>query len=69
VPGTQVYDQADAYQVRGTHLQSDWDGDWAKFHIHHNDRQWWGTDANWAETQESFKVLRDFVERRWNRQG
>jgi radical SAM superfamily enzyme YgiQ (UPF0313 family) len=41
LPGTQVYDQAGSYGVRGTHLQPDWDGDWSKFHIHHNTRHWW----------------------------
>jgi anaerobic magnesium-protoporphyrin IX monomethyl ester cyclase len=69
LPGTQVYDQAAAHGLRGTHLQPDWDGDWAKFHIHHNDRRWWGTDAQWAETQRSYRLLRAFVEDNWNRQG
>lgn len=69
LPGTQVYDQADDYRVRGTHLQSDWDGDWSKFHIHHNERHWWGTDADWVETERSYRRLRGFVEDRWNTQG
>src|SRR5262249_55576250 len=38
LPGTQVYRQAETLGLRGTHLQPDWDGDWSKFHIHHNDR-------------------------------
>jgi radical SAM superfamily enzyme YgiQ (UPF0313 family) len=46
LPGTQVYDQANSYSVRGTHLQPDWDGDWSKFHIHHNERHWWGTNED-----------------------
>src|SRR6185312_3016206 len=41
LPGTTVYANAEAYGVRGTHLQPDWDGDWSKFHIHHNERHWW----------------------------
>jgi radical SAM superfamily enzyme YgiQ (UPF0313 family) len=69
LPGTQVYDQADAYGVRGTHLQPDWDGDWSKFHIHHNERRWWGTDAQWQETDQSYCRLRDFIEENWNTQG
>lgn len=68
LPGTQVYDQADTYHVHGTHLQSDWDGDWSKFHIHHNERHWWGTKEDWVETQRSYQQLRDFVEDRWNAQ-
>lgn len=69
LPGTQVYDQADSYDVHGTHLQPGWDGDWSKFHIHHNDQHWWGTDADWAETEQSYQRLRAFVEDRWNAQG
>ncbi|MEU2613112.1 radical SAM protein [Micromonospora sp. NPDC007271] len=69
LPGTQVYDQAAAHNIRGTHLQPGWDGEWVKFHIHHNDRHWWGTNAQWEETQRSYELLRDFVEQRWGRQA
>lgn len=69
LPGTQVYDQADVYGVRGTHPQPDWDGDWSKFHIHHNNRHWWGTDAQWATVEDSYRRLRAFVEENWNQQG
>ncbi|MEH1016658.1 radical SAM protein [Micromonospora sp. CPCC 206060] len=69
LPGTQVYDQAIAHGLHGTHLQPDWDGDWEKFHIHHNERHWWGTPEQWEETQHSYQLLRDFVESRWNQQG
>lgn len=69
LPGTQVYDQADIYGIRGTHLQPDWDGDWSKFHIHHNELHWWGTNADWAETERSYERLRGFVEDHWNAQG
>ncbi|MFE0020349.1 B12-binding domain-containing radical SAM protein [Amycolatopsis sp. NPDC059021] len=69
LPGTQVYDQADRYQIHGTHLQADWDGDWSKFHIHHNERHWWGGPEQWAETEQTYRMLREFVETNWNRQG
>ncbi|MDQ3274777.1 MAG: B12-binding domain-containing radical SAM protein [Actinomycetota bacterium] len=69
LPGTQVYDQAGTYGIRGTHTQPDWDGDWSKFHIHHNDRHWWGTERQWSTTEQSYHRLRDFVEERWNQQG
>ena len=66
---TQVYDQADLYGVRGTHLQPGWDGDSSKFHIHHNEQHWWGTNSDWMETERSYWRLRGFVEDRWNVQG
>jgi anaerobic magnesium-protoporphyrin IX monomethyl ester cyclase len=69
LPGTQVYDQANIYGVRGTHLQPDWDDNWSKFHIHHNERHWWGTNTDWAETERSYQRLRGFVEDHWNVQG
>ncbi|MEU3456751.1 radical SAM protein [Micromonospora sp. NPDC006766] len=69
LPGTQVYDQAASHGIRGIHLQPDWDGEWVKFHIHHNNRHWWGTNAQWEETQRSYELLRDFVEQRWGRQA
>ncbi|GGP17224.1 B12-binding domain-containing radical SAM protein [Nonomuraea glycinis] len=69
LPGTEVYDQALLHRIRGTHRQPDWDGDWAKFHIHHNERHWWGNADDWAETERSYAELRAFVEGEWGPQG
>ncbi|PRY34328.1 B12-binding domain-containing radical SAM protein [Umezawaea tangerina] len=69
LPGTQVYNRAVDFDVRGTHLQPDWDGEWSKFHIHHNQRHWWGDDGDWVETERSYLRLREFVESNWNAQG
>jgi anaerobic magnesium-protoporphyrin IX monomethyl ester cyclase len=69
LPGTQVYANPDLYGITGTHLQTDWDGDWAKFHIHHNTRHWWGDDRQWAEVEASYRRLRDFVETTWGPQS
>ena len=69
LPGTQVYAHPDAYGVTGTHLQPGWDGDWSAFHIHHNTRRWWGTDAQWAQVESSYRRLRDFTEATWGPQS
>ncbi|WP_322770591.1 B12-binding domain-containing radical SAM protein, partial [Frankia sp. Cr1] len=69
LPGTQVYADPVRHGLRGTHTQADWDGDWSKFHIHHNDLHWWGTPEQWQETEDSYRRLRDFVEDHWNAQG
>lgn len=58
-----------AYGVTGTHLQPGWDGDWSAFHIHHNTRRWWGTDAQWAQVETSYRRLCDFVEATWGPQS
>ena len=69
LPGTHVYAHPDAYGVTGTHLQPGWDGDWSAFHIHHNTRRWWGTDAQWAQVESSYRRLRDFTEATWGPQS
>ncbi|GAA3844071.1 radical SAM protein [Sphaerisporangium flaviroseum] len=69
LPGTQVYRDALLHGIGGTHLQPGWDGDWGKFHIHHNEHRWWGSDDDWAETEASYGVLRAFVEEAWGPQG
>jgi anaerobic magnesium-protoporphyrin IX monomethyl ester cyclase len=69
LPGTQVYENPDQYGIMGTHLQPGWDGDWSAFHIHHNTRRWWGTDAQWAEVESSYQRLRGFVETTWGPQS
>lgn len=66
LPGTQIYDQP---SIRGTHHRSDWDGNWSKFHIHHNTLQWWGSEEDWQELESSYGMLHDFVEDHWNKQG
>ena len=69
LPGTQVYERPEEHGITGTHLQPGWDGDWSAFHIHHNDRRWWGTDAEWAQVQSSHRRLRAFIEETWGPQG
>lgn len=69
LPGTQVYANPDKYGITGTHLQEGWNGDWSAFHIHHNTRRWWGTDAQWAQVESSYQRLRSFVEATWGPQG
>ncbi|WP_346157927.1 B12-binding domain-containing radical SAM protein, partial [Nonomuraea recticatena] len=69
LPGTEVYANALLHGIRGTHQQPGWDGDWSKFHIHHNTRRWWGDDEEWAETERSYAELRRFVEDEWGPQG
>jgi len=62
LPGTSAYTNFLELGIRGTHLdRRRWDGDWSKFHIHHNDRHWWGSDDQFAEVSESFEELNSFV--------
>jgi hypothetical protein len=64
-----VYDHPlDNGGIRGTHRSPDWDGDWEKFHIHHNDRHWWGTEDDFRELQAAYGEIEAFVEDRWGPQ-
>ncbi|MBZ9849678.1 B12-binding domain-containing radical SAM protein [Mesorhizobium sp. CA14] len=65
LPGTYVYNNAVSYGIRGTDADPSWDGDWAKYHIHHNHHHWWGTDRQFAELTDAFWRLWAFVEERW----
>ncbi|HEX6152157.1 MAG TPA: radical SAM protein [Solirubrobacterales bacterium] len=65
LPGTEVYERWTDYDVHGTHLEPDWDGNWAKFHIHHNHYHWWGSTDQFAELQAAYAELAQYVTERW----
>lgn len=62
LPGTEAYDEAENYGIHPTHRDKvGWDGDWSRYHIHHNDSHWWGTDEEFNELQSSFELLESFI--------
>jgi anaerobic magnesium-protoporphyrin IX monomethyl ester cyclase len=65
LPGTYVYDHPEEFGLHGTDRDPGWDGDWSRYHIHHNHRHWWGTPADFAAVQAGYEQLRDVVERLW----
>lgn len=65
LPGTYVYDHPAEFGLRGTDRDPEWDGDWSRYHIHHNTRHWWGSDQDFVQVQDGFDRLREFVDRRW----
>ena len=69
LPGSSVYADPASHDLHGLHAQDDWDGDWSKFHIHHNPRHWWGNTDQWRRTERAYQQLHDFVETNWNSQG
>lgn len=71
LPGTQVYDERDANGnrlIHGTHDEPDWDGDWSKFHLYRNGRHWWGTEEDFATTNASYQMIKQYVESIWGKQ-
>lgn len=70
LPGTAIYDGSlPSPRVHGTHLAADWDGDWEKFHIHHNHKHWWGDEGDFEELQVAYARLESYVEQQWGPQS
>lgn len=65
LPGTHVYKNAAQFGIRGTDADKNWDGDWGKYHIHHNHHHWWGSDKDFENLNHSFNELQAYVEQRW----
>ncbi|MEU2872421.1 radical SAM protein [Streptomyces olivoreticuli] len=65
LPGTYVYDHPDEFDLHGTSHQPGWNGDWSQYHIHHNDKHWWGTEDQFAEVQTGYEELSALVDELW----
>ncbi|MGW6454658.1 B12-binding domain-containing radical SAM protein [Streptomyces sp. NPDC055078] len=65
LPGTYVYDHPDEFDLHGTSSQPGWAGDWGQYHIHHNDKHWWGTEDQFAEVQAGYEQLAAMVGDLW----
>ena len=65
LPGTYVYNNPNEYNLRGTFNSPNWDGDWAKFHIHHNHYHWWGSESDFKVTNDSYEMLNKYIESKW----
>jgi anaerobic magnesium-protoporphyrin IX monomethyl ester cyclase len=65
LPGTYVYENPAEFDLHGTDKDDDWEGDWSKYHIHHNHHHWWGDADAFAEVEQGYQELRDFVDASW----
>jgi anaerobic magnesium-protoporphyrin IX monomethyl ester cyclase len=65
LPGTYVYEHPEEYALRGTDRDTDWDGDWSRYHIHHNARHWWGSERDFAQVQQGYDELATIVREYW----
>ncbi|HTL66698.1 MAG TPA: radical SAM protein [Lacunisphaera sp.] len=65
LPGTYVYQHPQEFSLRGTDTDAAWDGNWSKYHIHHNDRHWWGSEKDFEEQAAGYKVLNDYIDANW----
>ena len=65
LPGTYVYKNPQEFGLHGTDQDPNWDGDWSAYHIHHNNRQWWGTERDFDEVNRSYLELMRCVTDYW----
>ncbi|WP_170323801.1 B12-binding domain-containing radical SAM protein [Cryptosporangium phraense] len=65
LPGTYVYENPAEFGLRGTDQDPDWDGDWSRYHIHHNHLHWWGSNEDFDEMQHGYDELAGMVARLW----
>lgn len=65
LPGSHIYEHHKDYDIRGTKYDADWDGDWSKYHIHHNYHHWWGNKNQFEALQEAYDELSRFVITNW----
>ncbi|MBU1667484.1 B12-binding domain-containing radical SAM protein [bacterium] len=65
LPGTNVYENPNKYNVHGTHAFNGWDGKWNQFSIHFNNKHWWGNASDFSEMNNAYKTLEDFVLTNW----
>ncbi|WP_027004804.1 B12-binding domain-containing radical SAM protein [Conexibacter woesei] len=65
LPGTYVYNNPEEFRLSGTDRDPEWDGDWGRFHIHHNEHHWWGDESDFAELESSYRELREYVDSTW----
>jgi radical SAM superfamily enzyme YgiQ (UPF0313 family) len=67
LPGTYVYNNPQEFNLKGTDKDSDWDGNWGKYHIYYNDYHWWGTTDDFDEMNRGYDLLRQYVESIWSK--
>lgn len=65
LPGTYAHNHPSQYGIKGTYGSPDWDGNWGKFHVHHNHHHWWGDKADFERLTVEFWRLHSYVESRW----
>ncbi len=65
LPGTYVYDHPEEFDLHGTDRDPGWDGDWSRYHIHHNHLHWWGSEADFTSVQKGYEELAGMVDHLW----
>ncbi|MBE2187989.1 MAG: B12-binding domain-containing radical SAM protein [Candidatus Kapabacteria bacterium] len=65
LPGSFVYRNHKQFDL---HIDDDGDYssvDWSRYHIHHNNYHWWGSQQDFATMNLAFNELRSFIQSKW----
>jgi len=65
LPGTYVYNHPEMFNLHGTDRDPDWKDEWERYHIHHNERHWWGSRQDFDEINSSYAELDGFINANW----
>ncbi len=65
LPGTYVYNNPAEFNLRGTDKDPDWDGNWDKYHIYHNEHHWWGSEKQFLEMNVAHSEISDHIDALW----
>lgn len=65
LPGTHVFRNPDEFGLVGVTAHGPADGRWERFHIHHNDQRWWGSEEDFTALTRSHARLARAVAARW----
>ncbi len=65
LPGTYVYRHPEQFKLHGTDRDPHWDGDWSKYHIHHNNHHWWGDERDYEILCAGYSELAQFIAETW----
>lgn len=65
LPGTYVYNNASIFGLRNTDQEEGFNGDWGRYHIHHNNYHWWGSEKDFESMNAGYRRLKQFVDSHW----
>lgn len=62
LPGTFVYNNPNLFNLRNTDRDGDFNDNWERYHIHHNNYHWWGSEQDFEELSTSYEKLKQVVD-------
>jgi radical SAM superfamily enzyme YgiQ (UPF0313 family) len=64
LPGSYVFNNPSKFDLHTVENKYK-DQDWRRYHIHHNDYHWWGSDNDFSIMNSAYLKLREYVKKTW----